>query len=154
MPTNSLEKEQVLREYKSNCASKPCKHFDIGRLGSCPFGSDCFFAHTSINGKDIKSRDKSMQQLYEIRQRDRNERNSNDIGYITDMLMMMGLQRHLVRRERERGDNGRWERDDDDDDDDDVEDEDDDILSFSDIMTGLLLDNPDLLDIFSSFGDN
>jgi hypothetical protein len=65
----------------------------------------------------------------------------------------------LVRRERERGEsrgvNGRWERDDDDDsDEDDVEDEDDDILPFSDIMTGLLLDNPDLLDIFSSFGDN
>ena len=159
MPTNGQEKERVLREYKSNCATKSCKHFDVGRLGSCPFGSDCFFAHTSINGKDIKSRDKSMQQLYEIRQRDRNERNSNDISYITDMLMMMGLQRHLVRRERERGEsrgeNGRWERDDDDNsENDDVNDEDDDILSLSDLMTGLLLDNPDLLDIFSSFGDN
>lgn len=99
MPANETEKETVLNNYKAHCALIPCKHFELGKLGSCPFGKNCFYAHTNRKGKDIKSKDKSMQQLYEERRRG-GRNNDDDIDYITDMLLMIGLQRHLARQER------------------------------------------------------
>ena len=44
-----------------------------------------------------------MQQLYEARQRTRNNHRDRDFEYITEMLFMMGLQRHLARRGRDGG---------------------------------------------------
>jgi E3 ubiquitin-protein ligase makorin len=63
MPADETEKERLLREYRVRCSKTPCKNFKLGMNGSCIFGSDCFYAHASMNGKDIKARDKSMQQL-------------------------------------------------------------------------------------------
>ena len=103
MPTNEQEKGQILSNYKAHCSVIPCKNFEIGKLGSCPFGKDCFYAHLSRKGKHIKGRDKSMQQLYEARQRTRNNHRDRDLEYITEMLFMMGLQRHLARRGRDGG---------------------------------------------------
>ena len=119
----------MLQNYKIKLSTIPCKHFD-GTLGSCNFGRDCFYAHLDKKGKDIKARDRTMQDMSEERQRHRNDR---DIDFITEMILMMGLQRHLDRRER-RGRNsrgrgrggrdrrGRRDESDDDDDDDDIED--------------------------------
>ncbi len=82
----------------------------------------------SKKGKDMKRSDKSMQQLYEIRQRDRSNMRDRDLEHITEMLLMMGLQRHLARRGN--GNN--------DDDDEDSEDEDD--VFLSDVIAALLAD--------------
>lgn len=86
MPADDSEKERMLRKYKVGRISIPCKNFESGKLGSCPFGRDCFYAHSDRNGKDIKARDKSMQELFEMRQRDRDGGNNRDLEYITDML--------------------------------------------------------------------
>jgi len=42
---------------------------------------------------DVKYRDKSMQQLYEERQANREDQLDRDLDVIADMLVMMGLQR-------------------------------------------------------------
>lgn len=131
MPENDEEKEQVLIGYKAHCSTIPCKHFELGLPNSCTFGRDCFYAHLSKKGKDIKSRDKTMQQLYEARQRDRNGR-GRDLEYITDMILMMGLQRHLERRNRQghRGDS-------------DDEDYDGGDIFLSDVLAALLEEDED-----------
>jgi len=130
MPANDQEKEEVLQNYKIKLSVIPCKSFEVGKLGSCSFGRDCFYAHSDCKGKDIKSRDKTMQQLYEERQRHRNVGRETDIEYITEMILLMGLQRHLNRGGRERGTRQPrpWE------DDDDVD------IFLSDIMSALMGD--------------
>lgn len=99
MPTNDNEKEQILLNYKAHCATLPCKRFEVGELGSCPFGSDCFYAHLNHKGVDIKTQDQTMQELYEERQRGRHEQNEFEreraMEYMAEMIMMLGLQRHL-----------------------------------------------------------
>ena len=101
MPTNDAEKEQILLNYKAHCATLPCKRFVEGELGSCPFGSDCFYAHLNFKGVDIKSQDKTMQQLYEERQQGRREQHEFEreraMEYMAEMIMMLGLQRHFGR---------------------------------------------------------
>ncbi|KAL7541804.1 hypothetical protein ACHAXR_011235 [Thalassiosira sp. AJA248-18] len=116
MPRNDDEKEDILQNYKDKLSTIPCKNFDVGKLGSCSFGSDCFYAHLDRKGREIKSHDKTMQQLYEERQqRHRNDREA-DMHYIAEMILMMGLQRHFNRRSRG-GENvrGRGEESDEDD---------------------------------------
>ncbi|KAL7548928.1 hypothetical protein ACHAWF_012196 [Thalassiosira exigua] len=121
MPANEEEKERMLQSYKDKLSAVPCKHFD-GTLGSCSFGSNCFYAHLNSRGEDTKSRDKTMQQLYEERQRQRDDRRgTGDIDSLTEMILMMGLQRHLNRHTRRRGRNRRG-RDDESDDELDMED--------------------------------
>jgi len=115
LPANDQEKETILQEYKENLRTVPCKHFD-GTIGSCLFGKDCFYAHRSQNGTDVKSRDKSMQQLYEERQANREERMDHDLDDIADMLVMMGLQR--LRNGRGRAQRSRGDEDDESDEDD------------------------------------
>ena len=122
LASNNEEKQQILRNYKDRLATIPCRNFD-GELGSCTFGKNCFYAHLDGSGKDIKSRDESMQELYEKRIGRRERRNRDrlapDLDMLTEILLMMGLRRHL-----EGGRNIRptdeEEDDDDDDDDDDV----------------------------------
>lgn len=98
-PRDEDEKERVISDYRNHCATIPCKHFEVGKHGTCPFGRDCLYAHLSKKGKDIKKHDKSMQQLYEARVRDRHDMDrERDIEYIADMVLMMGLQRHLARQ--------------------------------------------------------
>lgn len=144
MPANDEEKQVILQNYRAKLAAIPCKNFD-GKLGSCSFGSDCFYAHLDCKGKDIKSRDKTMKELYEGRQSHRNDRES-DIEYITDMIIMMGLQRHLNRRGRGGG-NRRGQREESDDDDD----EDDMFLSpYMDFIASLVGDDEDVGE-FSAF---
>eukprot|EP00584_Thalassiosira_punctigera_P024928 CAMPEP_0172557356 /NCGR_PEP_ID=MMETSP1067-20121228/72796_1 /TAXON_ID=265564 ORGANISM="Thalassiosira punctigera, Strain Tpunct2005C2" /NCGR_SAMPLE_ID=MMETSP1067 /ASSEMBLY_ACC=CAM_ASM_000444 /LENGTH=248 /DNA_ID=CAMNT_0013346417 /DNA_START=177 /DNA_END=923 /DNA_ORIENTATION=+ len=109
MPANDEERDQILQNYKTKLSTIPCKNFEVGQLGSCSFGSDCFYAHLDRKGKDIKQRDKTMNQLYEERQRHRND-GEQDIEYITDMIVMMGLQRHMNRRSMH-GRNRRGQRD-------------------------------------------
>lgn len=61
------EKEQVVASYQARLSCTPCKRFN-GKLGSCPFGSDCFYAHwNSQTGEDMKEHDKSKQQLWQER---------------------------------------------------------------------------------------
>jgi E3 ubiquitin-protein ligase makorin len=139
MPANETEKERLLREYQVRCSAIPCKNFELGRLGSCPFGSDCFYAHASRSGNDIKARDKSMQQLYEMRQRDRDDRDNSDMEYITDMLMM-------ARQDRGGGGGGRRGRRRRGEDSDDGED-----IFFSDVLAALLQEEPELMNLLGRF---
>ncbi|KAL3803157.1 hypothetical protein HJC23_003432 [Cyclotella cryptica] len=133
-PATEEEKGAILRHYKERLSVIPCRNFD-GDLGSCPFGSDCFYAHFDDDAKDIKSQDQTMQQLYQERQRHRNDRRGrNELEMISEMLLMMGMQRHLAaernnqsRRGQREGRNRRGGRNDDDD---ESQEEDDDAIDF------------------------
>jgi len=41
-------KGHMVQQYKTNLKLKPCKYFS--KSGSCPFGSDCFYAHYNQDG--------------------------------------------------------------------------------------------------------
>lgn len=152
LPSTAEEKEVLLRNYRAARAGVPCKNFD-GTRGSCPFGSDCFYAHRDSKGRDIKSRDATMQELYERRQRHRDERRERDVEHITDMLIMMGMRNRLGRGERGGG-RGGWGRGRGsgqpgwrDGDGDDVED-------YMDFITALLtLDDDDLIGVDTALND-
>lgn len=102
-PTTPHEKSTIVQNFKQKCSTKPCRKFVIGKLGSCPFGRDCFYAHKNERGVDMKGRDKTMEELFEERERHRNRRNRNrrggghssDLDMIAEMVMMMALQRQL-----------------------------------------------------------
>ena len=100
LPQNDEEKEQILENYKASLSEIPCKHFEIGELGSCPFGRDCFYAHRDRKGRDIKRRDRGMQQLYEERRQHRHER---DIDYITEMDFDDGTAAIFHERQGQKG---------------------------------------------------
>jgi E3 ubiquitin-protein ligase makorin len=109
-PTTEVEKGEILRNYKERLCMIPCRNFD-GDLGSCPFGSDCFYAHFDDDGKDIKSQDQTMQQLYQERQRHRNDRRGRyELEMITEMLLMMEMQRHLASERNNQGRRGQRDR--------------------------------------------
>ena len=60
-PTNEVTKAAIVQDYKDRKAHIPCRRFEkTGKFGSCPFGSDCFYAHVDRTGRDVKSQDKSM----------------------------------------------------------------------------------------------
>jgi E3 ubiquitin-protein ligase makorin len=68
-------KDRIVKDYKRKLSNIPCKHFVVGKLGSCPFGRDCFYAHLSADtGEDIKLLDDSMEDLQEERRRRRRRR--------------------------------------------------------------------------------
>eukprot|EP00984_Skeletonema_dohrnii_P023875 scaffold12971_cov122-Skeletonema_dohrnii-CCMP3373.AAC.1 len=119
-PTNPSQKLDIVHNYKQKCSTIPCRKFVNGKLGSCPFGRDCFYAHQDESGVDVKDRDKTMQELFEERERHRNRNRRNnresDLDMIAETLMMMALQRQFLRGER-RPRRGQAVDDDDDDDD-------------------------------------
>jgi len=41
-------KNHMVEQYKANLKHKSCKYFS--KAGSCPFGSDCFYAHYNQDG--------------------------------------------------------------------------------------------------------
>ncbi|KAK1736369.1 makorin-related protein, partial [Skeletonema marinoi] len=120
-PTNPSQKLDIVQNYKQKCSTIPCRKFVNGKLGSCPFGRDCFYAHQDESGVDVKDRDKTMQELFEERERHRNRNRRNnrdsDLDMIAETLMMMALQRQFLRGER-RPRRGQAIDDDDDDGDD------------------------------------
>jgi len=46
-------KLNIIEQYKNSLKSTPCKHFS--RVGNCPFGADCFFAHLDEEGYPVDS---------------------------------------------------------------------------------------------------
>lgn len=114
-PKTSHQKINIIQNYKEKCSRKPCRKFVIGKLGSCPFGRDCFYAHTNEHGGDMKGDDKSMEELFEERERHRRRRRNNnsngsDLDRIAEMLMMMALQRQLNGGRRTSGGGGEGQR--------------------------------------------
>lgn len=98
LPKSDEEKQELLRSYKDRLARIPCRKWE-GELGSCPFGSDCFYAHLDHDGKDIKASDQTMHQLYEERQRHRdNRRDEMAYDMISELIMSMGIDRGLIER--------------------------------------------------------
>ena len=86
------EKERIVHEYHERLSGIPCKRFD-GRLGSCEFGSDCFYLHLDDDGNNVKALDKTTQELYEERRRKSNQRRRSsslqrEIDMITRMLLL------------------------------------------------------------------
>ena len=112
LPKTEQEKLELLRNYKERLAQIPCRNWE-GELGSCPFGRDCFYAHLDDDGKDIKDQDRSMQQLYEERQRHRDSRREGYDMEMIEQLILMGMQRNLfdrdgsIRRREQRDRQGR-----------------------------------------------
>jgi CCCH-type zinc finger/Ring finger domain/Zinc finger C-x8-C-x5-C-x3-H type (and similar)/RNA-binding, Nab2-type zinc finger len=75
-PTNEGMKQAIVQDYKDRKALIPCRRFQrTGKLGSCPFGSDCFYAHLDRTGQNVKSQDKSMATIATEREQRRLERN-------------------------------------------------------------------------------
>ncbi len=69
-PSSTEQKESFVQEYKDKLAVIPCRRFqETYRLGSCPFGSDCFYAHLDASGNDVKALDQSMEELFRERER-------------------------------------------------------------------------------------
>lgn len=103
-PANPSEKNTIVQNYKQKCSTIPCRRFVDGKLGSCSFGRDCFFAHHDENGVDVKDRDKTMQELFEERERHRSRRNDrdSDLDMIAEMLIMRALQLQMIGGERQR----------------------------------------------------
>jgi hypothetical protein len=67
------------------------------KLGSCPFGSDCFYAHIDITGRDVKAQDKSMKTIAteRERQRQRNDRRWADASDDDHVDFLLGFLRLL-----------------------------------------------------------
>lgn len=79
-----------MNSYKAKLSKLPCKRFD-GTLGSCPFGRDCFHAHMR-NGKDVKSQEKSKDELDRDREdRRRRAHDMYDLDVIHSFLMLLEL---------------------------------------------------------------
>lgn len=115
-PANPSQKDTIVQNYKQKCSTIPCRRFVDGKLGSCPFGRDCFFAHKDENGVDVKDRDKTMQELFEERERHRSRRNDreSDLDMIAEVLIMRALQLQLIGGERQRPRDQDIDNDDDD----------------------------------------
>lgn len=104
-PSSKLQKERIVQEYKDRLAVIPCRRFRQQQqqqqqsnnnkrtmMGSCPFGSDCFYAHLNSRGEDVKALDRSMEELSRERQQaqeERRRRRQRD-------LLMMGLEASTV----------------------------------------------------------
>lgn len=79
------EKEQILEEYLKKLSTIECRHFN--GIGSCPFGPDCFYAHLSWDGDDLKPNDKKrgrsgMEQL-------------ESLNLVESVLLLMELTENL-----------------------------------------------------------
>jgi len=75
------EKEMVIEGYKKKMGSMPCRNFD-GSIGSCPFGRNCFYAHFSWDGKDLKPNDEPRS-----RKKQKTVHPSNDLIGVLRVLM-------------------------------------------------------------------
>ena len=117
------EKNRIVKAYKDKLNSTPCTRF-TGRLGSCRFGSDCFYLHLDEDGNDVKSEDHSMAELQEAREKRRRGRNlprgphrgefDGDIGALIGMLDASNLSmlwNIALRMEEPSDDDDYWMRD-------------------------------------------
>ena len=76
-PPRSRPGNEARQDWTHKLAMIPCKRWVTGKLGSCPFGRDCFYAHHDENGKDCKPLDKTRAELkQEINEAER--RNSDN----------------------------------------------------------------------------
>jgi E3 ubiquitin-protein ligase makorin len=118
------EKRQVVSSYQARLSCTPCKRFN-GKLGSCPFGRDCFYAHWNREtGHDMKSQDKTKLELWKDKQdrkrlKEQRRRlqqrsstagllagiSSQEIGVMHDLLYLSSIDRLLSTvEERNQGD--------------------------------------------------
>ena len=95
---SSQGKEEIIAEYKRRLSCIPCKHFmkNGQKLGSCPFGRDCFYQHFDKNGKDIKQFDKSVSELHaefleRKRRRRRHRAYREEVELLESFLLMLQL---------------------------------------------------------------
>ena len=61
-------KEEMIMHFKDSKAKKKCRNYVVGKLGSCPFGAECFYLHPDHNGDDMKHRDETAEALFSQRQ--------------------------------------------------------------------------------------
>jgi len=96
-PIDKEDKERIVNEYRTRLGRVPCKKFD-GSLGSCPYGSDCFYSHLDEEGDDCKADDCCMNELYKTRQKQRRNRRrmgnsaESELENFAQLLMMMQIQ--------------------------------------------------------------
>jgi len=72
-PKTRTEKDEIFNTYKKKRGRFPCKIWN-GNLGSCKYGRDCLYQHLDRNGSDVKAKDKSSQELFEARCKQRRNR--------------------------------------------------------------------------------
>ncbi|DBA04630.1 TPA: hypothetical protein N0F65_012213 [Lagenidium giganteum] len=75
------EKTRVVEAYKAHLSMRECKYFS-GRVGSCPFGPNCFYAHRDAAGNDIKDQD--------VMARSAKRRNNRLSGQLEELMRTLG----------------------------------------------------------------
>ena len=61
-------KDRAILHFKDSKAKKVCRSYKVGQLGSCPFGSECFYLHPDHCGNDMKMQDQKAEVLFSQRQ--------------------------------------------------------------------------------------
>jgi hypothetical protein len=77
-------KEKVTTLYIAKVAKIPCKNFS-GVVGSCRFGKDCFYAHLSPDGVNLKPVDHARKKSSRRRRRDDDD--PFDLQFIDSILV-------------------------------------------------------------------
>lgn len=91
------DKEAFIALYKQERLGRPCKFFK-GEIGTCPFGKECFYAHLSPEGKDLKPIDikkpkgKSNVQLERSQDLEDELDRSNHNEHIDTLLVQDGVE--------------------------------------------------------------
>jgi len=83
-------KERIVEQYKSNLKMKSCKYYSKNK--SCPFGSDCFYAHYNQDGSLADS--SGMKNVI----RNKNTRRPNRLGfpsYEMDVVNLLSQLSHM-----------------------------------------------------------
>lgn len=91
-------KEDLMLAHKYRLSQIPCKRFQNGELGSCPFGRDCFYQHLDEYGNDVKHLDQSMQEIQEEleRRKRRRQRHLQSQRQIDSELEILDAQLALL----------------------------------------------------------
>lgn len=66
------KKDRVIKAFVEKKAKKPCSQYH--GPGTCPFGSECFYAHFDSDGNDVKDQDESADVLFQRREEEYQQR--------------------------------------------------------------------------------
>ena len=116
VPSNKFyrgkEKDAVVTAFVDRKKNKPCSQYS--GPGTCPFGSECFYAHLDQDGNDVKAQDETADVLfqrredeYQQRRRTRRRRRLGINDEEEEMFLMRGFM-SLLSMFGEDGDDEDW----------------------------------------------
>jgi len=120
VPSNKFyrgkEKDAVITAFVDSKKNKPCSQYS--GPGTCPFGSECFYAHLDQDGNDVKAQDDTADVLFQRREAEyqqrrttrRRRRRRRMLGINDEeeeMILMRGFM-SLLSMFGEDGEDGDW----------------------------------------------